>query len=62
MYLAYSEAFFLVRSLLESHCESHMDLNFVMEPDGNNDKMEVTMVVETGKVTIDGGGPAGETI
>ena len=44
------------------NCESHMDSNLVMEPDGNNDKMEVTMVAETGKVMIDGGGPTGETI
>ena len=39
-----------------------MDSNLVMEPDGNNDEMEVTMVVETGEVTVDGGGPMGETI
>ena len=50
------------KKMLESHCESHMNLNLVMELDRNNDKMEVTMVVETGKVMINGGGPTGETI
>jgi hypothetical protein len=48
--------------VLESNCESHMDSNLIMEPDGNNDKTEVTTVVGTGKITVDGGGPAGETI
>ena len=31
-----------------------MDLNLIMQPDGNNDKTEVTMVVETGKITVCG--------
>ena len=49
-------------AVLESNCESHMDSNLVMEPDRNNVKTEVTMVIETCQVTVDGGGPAGETI
>ena len=48
--------------VLESNCESHMDSNLVMEPDGNSDKTEVTTVGETCQVTVDGGGPTGETI
>ena len=39
-----------------------MDSNLVMERDGNSDKTEVTMVGETCQVTVDGVGPAGETI
>ena len=49
-------------TLLESTCESHMDSNLVMEPDGNSDETDVTTVNETGQVTADGGGPMGETI
>ena len=51
-----------MKDMLESNCDSHMDLNLVMEPDRNNDKIEVTTVGETCQVTVDGVGPAGKTI